>query len=171
MKLINKLMMLALVAGVVCACEKDGDETGAGDATPQEIKISYSYSNTDDFFELMNVSVEYLDKEGTLQVVTIEDDWKYEATIPYASAPKEYKFVVKYSAAVQGLEETKENYTFQKAFNATVTKVFSNGETQNVANMLLVDHNPLSMSGSKINEYLETVATEKTIPFEASLEE
>lgn len=170
MKIFSKFLCLLLFAGAFISCNKDSD----GDvpsSTPKEVKISYSYSNTEDFFDLMNVTVEYLDSEGLLVTNTITSNFSYEATVPYASAPEEYKFIVKYSAVAQGLEQTKESYIFQKEFNASVTKVFSNGETQNVANMLLVDRNPLSMSGSKINEYLETVATEKTIPFEASLEE
>lgn len=170
MKLFSKILMLAAIACAFCSCEKEGDDNN-GTSTPKEVKISYKFSNTEDFFDLMNVRVEYMDSNGALKTETINKDWKYEATVPYASAPKEYKFTVIYSAACQGLEETKDSYTIQQEFIGHVYKVMSDGNTKNLGYTILADNIPKSFSGEKINGYLKIHENELSLPFECSLEE
>lgn len=161
--------MLSLIAGAFISCDKDSDGDNTS-STPKEVKISYSYSNTEDFFDLMNVSVEYLDSEGALQKKSIDKNFSYEATVPYASAPKEYKFVVAYKAAVQGLEQPKEKYTFQQSFKASVSKVYPNGETKSVGYEAIVDNQPKNFSGDAINDYLTIREEELRLPFEVTLD-
>lgn len=171
MKIFSKILMLAAIAGVFCSCKKDGEGEGASSTTPKDVVISYSYSNTADFFELMNVGVEYIDKEGALRKETITKNWSYNATVPYASAPKEYKFVVTYSASVQELEQPKDNYSFQSSFVASVYKVLADGETKSVGRQDISDKQPKNWTKDSINDYLKLHAKDLSLSFETSLEE
>lgn len=153
MKIFSRILMLAALTSVMYSCETDVDDSDLSQ-TPKEVVMSYSYSNTADFFELMNVSVEYMDAEGSLIKRDITENWKYEATVPYSSAPVEFKFSVTYSSAVTELEQPKEQYTLQGSFIGSVYKVFPDGSTMNVVYDAMIDNSPKNFSGENINDYL-----------------
>lgn len=169
MKLFSKILVLAALVGVLFSCKKDGGDKD--NSSPKEVVMSYSYTNTPDFFDLMNVSVEYMDDKGSLVKKDITDNWSYTATVPYASAPAEYKFVVTYSSAVSGLEQPKEKYTVQSSFKAKVYKVFPDGSTKNVGFQDITEQAPKNWTAANINEYLRLHEKDMTYSFECSLNE
>lgn len=169
MKLINKLMALALVICAACACNKDND--GEGDvptSTPKDVKISYAFTASSDFFELMNVAVEYMDTEGTLKSQSITENWTYEKTVSYESAPVDYKCKVTFSPSVQGLEQVKESYAIEYNFKPGVYKVMSDGESYPLSD--ISSHQmKITIPGGEINGYLSDLAEGLSFPFEYTL--
>lgn len=168
MKLITKILMLAVMAGAFCSC--DADEDGKETLPVMErIKISYSYSNSQDYFDLMNVKVEYMDAEGTLKVETITKAWKYEAEVAYASAPTDYKFNVYVQASQTGLEQPKDQYKIQQEYTASVSAIMSDGKSKSLGYITLPNQG--NVVKDKINEYLDLHKQEKLVcPFELTLE-
>lgn len=167
MKFFSKILLLAAIAGIFFSCQKDDDVTTSSE---KEVTISYSFTNTDDFFDLMNVSVEYIDATGALKKESITDDWTYNKTVPYSSAPADYKCVVTYSSAYTELEQPKEKYTIQADFSAKAFVVMSNGETKSLGNTIIKDNAPKTWTAETINNYLALHVKELSYEFEASLE-
>lgn len=112
MKLFTKILVLALLSGAVCSCNKDNDGNGGvNQPKPVSVQISYSYENTADFFSLIDVDIEYIDANGETQKVTVTDNaWKYEATVAYDKAPLDY--ACKITARRKDVEPEDRAYSF-----------------------------------------------------------
>lgn len=92
MKIFGKILLLSALLTVFCSCEK-GDDGGdvIPETKPENVLISYSYENTQDFLRYVDVEIVYLDKNGKEHTeILTNNTWKYEETVKYGSAPKNY---------------------------------------------------------------------------------
>lgn len=131
MKKFSTIFLLTALTALFFACSSDDDNLPE-EPKPVSVKISYFYENTADFFRYVNAEITYLDKNGKEQKEVLNStktSWKYEETINYASAPKDYacKIILKKT----GTEPEKETCKFQGygSYAMTVDAIYSDGET------------------------------------------
>lgn len=159
MKLFGKFLMIAAVAFTTISCETEGVGK-EDDKAPHTLKLKYSYQNTEDFYDLMNVRVEYIDIEGSLISTTITENWEYEQTISYDKAPKEYKCTIYAVRAVSGIENPKDTYTVGSKLHAGIYVMDKSGKES-----FSKTSHPEKNTGNirDINGYLDLWAEERVV--------
>lgn len=167
MKLISKILMLAVLASAFCSCNKDNEGApGVYVPKPVSVVISYSYENTADFFSLFDVDITYLDSNGREQKGTLTNNaWKYEATIDYDKAPANYK--CKIIARKKGVEpEEGRTYSFM-GLGSYVMKVFTINDDNNIYSFGPSVENIKTTTGIRnLSEYLASFSDDGVLVYD-----
>lgn len=133
-----------------------------GDFNLTKTRVSYSYDNTADFFELMDAFVEYIDINGKTQVQQITSKWEYSASAPLASASSEYKFILKYSLK-KDVTFSKEKYQFSQGnVYAALYRVDEAGEEYQVTPSISRQSSISQYKGSDLEQYLKEILFAKS---------
>lgn len=92
MKTFGKFLFMTALAAVFFSCSNDDNEGNLPkDPKPETINIFYSYENTAEFFQYVDVEITYLDGNGVEKKGELTDNaWKYETSVDYKSAPTNY---------------------------------------------------------------------------------
>lgn len=155
MKLINKLILLAIAAVSLNACDKNGDGGYTlPTSKPVTFNISYSYENTTDFFSLFEATITYKDVKGETKSETITKNWEYKASAPIAQDPKQYLF--KINIKNKEVSELKESYTLSLtggAIEASITATHDDNKIYPHGPSASIKRNSGTINKDKLEEY------------------
>lgn len=165
MRIFSKLILVTVLAAVFCSCSSDDGDEPQGPKTIS-VKISYFYENTAEFFRYVNAEITYLDKHGREQQTVLNSSktsFKYEETVDYASAPKDYacKFVLKKT----GVEPETESCKFQGlgSYGVSVSAVKDNGESYMLGSSM---YRPADAKENNIVKALQLIPAEGKVEYD-----
>lgn len=156
---------MTVLAAVFCSCSSDDGDEPKG-PQPASVKIHYFYENTAEFFRYVNAEITYFDKNGKQQQTvlnTTNTSFKYEETVSYASAPKDYacKIVLKKT----GVEPEAETCKFQSFGSYTVSVNVINDDGQTSGTGSSIEH-PVAAKENNIVKMLELIPAEGKVVFD-----
>lgn len=166
MKLLSKLLVLALIPVVVCSCDKENGGNGdINEPKPVSVKISYSYENTADFFSLFDVDIEYLDANGATKKATFTNNaWKYEANVDYDKAPANYR--CKITVRKKGVEPEDRTYKFMGLGSYKLKAVTIKDDNNEYPLGPSVDKTTTTAEMKHLSEYLERISDEGVLVYD-----
>lgn len=159
---------LLLVAALSLFVSCDLDEEIPSEYIPSKVDVHYSASLGEGFYNLYDVTLEYVDIKGDTIAGTMNSSFVYSDDVDYNRAPRSYHYKVVARLKDDVVVYDSLTYDMSRSINAYVAVLNSAGEQIELCNSYNQDTKSF-LSGDKVREYIEKYPETTLIDFVARI--